>query len=190
VAIVEKLNPKKVLKVSDKTDIYLRLTSLDDALTLYDIVHENREHLKPYQRWARNATPESIEAAIQEAIENTAKGTWLQYRIMLRHEAASDKIIGTLTFYDHDEASRIVKLGYWLTKEYEGRGYVSTAVKSLLQYGFEHWNLNKVLLEIAPGNERSVKVAQRLGAKSTARFTEEKIDGQVYKRRVWEVLKP
>jgi len=187
VVTVEQLKPKKRLSVSEKTDIYLQLTSLDDALTLYDVVHKDRKHLERYQRWARNATPKSIKAAIQESIDNTAKGTWLQYRIMLREQSTPDKIIGTLTFYDHDAASQTVKLGYWLTKDYEGNGYVSTALKRLLRYGFEYWSLGKVLLEITPGNERSIKVAQRLGAQPTKKFTDEEIDNKVYKRRVWEI---
>lgn len=186
---VEQLKPKKLLSVNEKTDIYLRMTSLDDALTLYDVIHKDRKHLEQYQRWARNATPKSIKDAIQESIENTAKGVGLQYRIMLRDESALDKIIGTLTFYDHDAASRVVKLGYWLSKDHEGNGYVSTSLKTLLQYGFEYWSLSKVLLEITPGNERSERVARRLGAKPTKRFTDEEVDSKVYKRRVWEIPK-
>lgn len=54
-------------------------------------------------------------------------------------------------------------IGYKLAKVYEGKGYMSEAVGEVVRFLFEDINMHRIEINILPKNERSIKVAERLG---------------------------
>lgn len=52
------------------------------------------------------------------------------------------------------------EIGYILKKEYWHRGYARECVEALLEYSFNVLHLDRVLFEIRPENEASLKVAE------------------------------
>ncbi|WP_338447984.1 GNAT family protein [Niallia oryzisoli] len=75
----------------------------------------------------------------------------------------NDEIIGSCGFnyFDYDNAK--AEVGYDLGKEYWGRGFASEVVMTLLRYGFQELHLNRIEAKVAPKNERSIKLLERLG---------------------------
>lgn len=175
------------LTVSSCTDIYLRLLALEDADELYELIDADREHLQTFQRWTRDVTRESLTKTISDNLEKAAADEWLQYRIMFR-ESSGDRIIGNITFYNHDAVHNVANLGYWIAQPYEGKGYVYAAAQTALAYAFKEWGVRKVVLVIDAENERSEHLAEKLGAKLTDRLEREEIHGQTYNDRVWEIV--
>ena len=55
------------------------------------------------------------------------------------------------------------ELAYIISEEYEGRGIMSEAVKTLIRFGFSELLLSKLFLRILTDNEKSIKVAVRCG---------------------------
>lgn len=172
------------LAVDDNTPIYLRLTRIEDAEELAQLVEVNRNFLKEYQPWALSYTAEKSQEKIAGVIQKIANGEWLQYRIVNKD---TNKIIGTLTFYDHDLVKRIAKLGYWLAEDMQGKGFAFSGAKRLLLYGFEEWNLEHVVLEIQDTNERSIHLAQKLGAKRTETVSKNRMHGIEAEYRQWVI---
>lgn len=53
-------------------------------------------------------------------------------------------------------------IGYWVNKNYEGKGYASEAATILMKYG-EMLNIDCFLAHVDPANEKSAKLVKRLG---------------------------
>jgi len=64
-----------------------------------------------------------------------------------------------------DPKNDIGELGYWIRKEEWNKGYCTEAGKSIIQFGFEHLNLNKIYADHIVRNPASGKVLQKLGFK-------------------------
>lgn len=68
--------------------------------------------------------------------------------------------IGVGVDYDNE----IVKnLGYWLGKKYEGNGYMSRAVKLMVDFSFNILNVRKIEAGVFEGNIGSAKVLSKNG---------------------------
>ncbi len=172
------------LEVPDKPDIYLRLAKLDDAESLYTAVDADREHLSTYQKWAIDSTLESTRQHVAENMTGQAKDEYLAFRIV---EKTNNKIIGGIGFRDRDIEAKSCQAGYWLSKEYEGKGYALASFGEAFNCVFRVWELTKIVLEIAPGNKRSEQLAIRLGAEPTDEYNMGSIPGHPFKHRVWQV---
>ena len=57
----------------------------------------------------------------------------------------------------------MAEIGYWLSKDYNGRGIMTRAVKALESFGFETFNLNRIGITADSENLKSCAVAERAG---------------------------
>ena len=93
------------------------------------------------------------------------------------YEKASGKIVGVLQkkfLYDSDET---VLLGYALSPESRGKGYMTEVVKAECAKLFEFPSATRILLKIHPENEKSIGVATRCGFKRVDPVTDGKESG-------------
>lgn len=58
-----------------------------------------------------------------------------------------------------------VELGWLLAREHWGNGYATEAAIALRDYGFKELKFERLISLIAHGNDASVKVAERIGAR-------------------------
>jgi ribosomal-protein-serine acetyltransferase len=61
--------------------------------------------------------------------------------------------------------NRCARVGYWLAKSKMGNGYMTAAVKALIEEGFQQLELNRIQARVATGNYPSQAVSERLGLK-------------------------
>ena len=59
--------------------------------------------------------------------------------------------------------NRRVEIGYWLGREYEGRGIMTDACRAVITHLFRELELHRVEIRCAVGNLRSAAIAKRLG---------------------------
>ena len=73
-------------------------------------------------------------------------------------------------------------LGYWLDESHWGKGYMTEAVQSVLDYGFNTLQLNLITANCYPHNERSQQVLKRHGFiyEGTLHQAELTYDGHLY----------
>ena len=83
-------------------------------------------------------------------------------------------------------------LGYWLDESHWGKGYMTEAVQSVLDYGFNTLQLNLITANCYPHNERSQKVLKRHGFiyEGTLHQAELTYDGPLYDHQCYDLAKP
>ncbi|WEG12590.1 GNAT family N-acetyltransferase [Pullulanibacillus sp. KACC 23026] len=80
------------------------------------------------------------------------------------YQKESNEIIGTITIRI-DKNNNKGELGYWMGRNYWGKGYASEAVRALIFFGFNELNLNKICASALSKNKASIKVLEKNGLK-------------------------
>jgi len=82
----------------------------------------------------------------------------------------NDEMIGTCSLNDVDNIRRIATLGIFIGEdENRSKGYGTEALKLLLDYGFNYFNLNNIMLTVYSFNERAIKAYKKAGFKEFGR---------------------
>ena len=97
---------------------------------------------------------------IAKDIDALATGKYLGLGIVRRDDQA---LIGECSLFNWSQQSRRAELGYALSLDAWGHGYIGEALQALLAYGFSQMQLNRVEADIDPRNIASAKTLQRLG---------------------------
>lgn len=85
------------------------------------------------------------------------------FRFALR-DKRSGRFIGMIGLHPVNE-HRKAEVGYWLGKEFHGRGYAGEALMAVLRFGFETLDLNKIFATHFTQNPASGKVMEKAGMK-------------------------
>ena len=109
--------------------------------------------------------PVDIEAAKEELeqyiLKPWSEGTGLRWGIELKDEP---KLIGSAGFYKWEaDPHRKAEIGYDLNPVHWGKGIMREALEAIIDYGFVEMNLNRISLLVISSNERSLRLAHRLG---------------------------
>lgn len=83
-------------------------------------------------------------------------------------------------------------LGYWLDENHWGKGYMTEAVKAVIDYGFNTLKLSLITANCYPHNERSQQVLKRHGFvyEGTLHQAELTYDGHLYDHQCYYLIKP
>jgi ribosomal-protein-serine acetyltransferase len=138
---------------------HLRHVTPRDADPLFDVTMANRAHLAPWMPWAVGRLhPDGQRAFLREAVRQHATGNGFQCAVL-----DGGRIVGSVGFHRIDRVHGATSIGYWLAEDAQGKGTMTSAVRTLIDHAFDVWDLHRVVIEAAPGNVRSRAVAQRLG---------------------------
>ncbi len=64
--------------------------------------------------------------------------------------------------------SNNAELGYWLAEPYWGKGITTEAIKKIVSYGFEHFDVNRIFARPFGRNAASKRVLEKAGFKHEA----------------------
>lgn len=141
-------------------DTYAELRLLEDrfAPELFALTEKNRPRLRVWMPWVDGTRRvEDSREFSRQARERFAAGTAVEAGIWLGGKLAG--VIGvTMT-----NGGPIAELGYWVGADYEGKGLVTRASRSLLQHTFLTLGIDRVFIRVAVDNVRGQAVPQRLG---------------------------
>lgn len=123
--------------------------------------NDNREFLKEHVDEASNVhTLEDAENRISELVnfwlnqEHYVMGIWFK---------ETKTFIGNIWIQPDKWENPSFNLGYYLDKGYTGKGLATEAAKRAVQFIFEDLQATKIRLFTRDTNERSYKLAERLG---------------------------
>ncbi len=87
--------------------------------------------------------------------------TAITYAITLK---GSEELIGAISLMIN-KVHKKAELAYWIGVDYWGNGYCSEASKTLIKYGFDELNLNRIFALSMDSNVGSYKVMEKIGMK-------------------------
>jgi ribosomal-protein-serine acetyltransferase len=146
-----------VLKIDD--DIALKMLEADDAEKLFRLVDNNRIYLREWLPWVdMNKGMEDSLLFIKTAAEQYNQNLGFQCGILYR-----DRLAGIIGFHRIDWMNRNVEIGYWIGEKFQGNGIIARACRTMVDYAFFGYSLNRVQIRCATGNKRSRAVIERLG---------------------------
>lgn len=143
--------------------ISYRLLEEGDYTDLFIVIDSQREYLG---EWL-NFIPHTIKAEdTQHFVKNDiADDTTLTYAVLCDNLPK-----GLSGLKNIDNLNKKAEIGYWLSKDLQGSGVMTNAVKMLLNIAFGELGLNRVMIKAAVENKKSRTLAKRLG------FTHEGIE--------------
>jgi ribosomal-protein-serine acetyltransferase len=145
------------LRIDD--DIILKSLEPEDAETLFALTDRNRSYLRQWLPWVdTNTTEEHSRLFILSAQEQQNMNFGFQCGIWFR-----DHLSGIIGFHGVDWMNKSTEIGYWIGEEFQGRGIVTNACRSLVHYAFSEYRLNRVQIRCATGNKKSIALIERLG---------------------------
>ena len=149
--------PARLLHVQNGLD--LQLVGEDDAAELFTVVDSNREYLREWLPWLdATRSVEDEKAFISNSLEEYQKREGGFYTIRLE-----GRIIGTINLNWIDWGNKAAGVGYWLSKNQTGNGYVTKSCIRLMEHCFDDLSLHRFVLEAAVDNIPSCDIAGRIG---------------------------
>ncbi|MCC6849701.1 MAG: GNAT family N-acetyltransferase [Deltaproteobacteria bacterium] len=150
--------PFERVDLSDR-ELWLRPLLAADASALFRLIDAERGRLGRWLPWVEETRTERDSARfIADATEERRRR-----RSLVLATCVEGVIVGTIGLHYVEWFDRSAELGYWIASGSEGRGLVTRAARALLTFAFGTVGLHRVVVRCAVGNERSARVAERLG---------------------------
>lgn len=137
----------------------LKLRHIEDAEVVFALTDKNREHLRPWFPWVDSTlTPEDTKKFLEGELEKFEKKVAVDLGVW--YEGAW---VGSMGFHTINVANEWGEIGYWIAKEYEGKGIMTQCVKAMITYGFHDLNLHRIQIKCDANNTKSKAIPERLG---------------------------
>ena len=78
-------------------------------------------------------------------------------------EKDKDEVIGCIDLCDIDWEDKKAETGYWISREFRGKGYMTEAVNLILLFGFKELKLHKIYARVFKNNHASMEVLKNNG---------------------------
>jgi ribosomal-protein-serine acetyltransferase len=146
--------------------LILEPTRESHAPGLWTAVSASVDELAPWMGWA--VEPHRHETLDFAVSADQSWGTSLFNFTIL----CSEEIIGSIGLDHFDEATISSSLGYWLRTDHVGRGLMTEAVASVVDFAFSHLTLHRIWLHAGVDNLDSIRVAEKAGFRREGRLRE------------------
>jgi len=143
----------------------------------YDLIDRNREHIcKTFPVTLRGCIDlESTKNFISQAIDNQI---WTENYYFYVRDSKSNNLIGYVVVKNINTDIAKCELGYFVDKDFEGRGIISASVTHALNYCFGPLQMNKITICTSLINAASQRVATKHGFIQEGILREEFMNGQ------------
>src|SRR5699024_9029681 len=139
-------------------DSELRLLESRHAENLFWLTDKSRNYLREWLSWV-DFTKEVSNS--QEFIEGTLKqfgnNNGFQAGIWYKGELA-----GVIGLHGISWANNSTSIGYWLGEDFQGKGLITLACRSVIDYCFNDLKLKRIEIRVATENHKSQAIPERL----------------------------
>lgn len=156
--------------------LILRHVESNDATAVHEAVAASYPELNRWMDWAK--TPYGIKDAevyCKDAQRRFEEGADCPTLIVLKEV---DKVIGGAGLHVKSEDVPSFEIGYWLSTEYTGHGFVTEAGHALTTFAFQELGAKRVQIRLDEKNKKSSAVAKRLGFVHEATFRHDRRDNR------------
>ncbi len=152
----------------DVEDIFKDLPVLETDRTILRKIEKNDvqdifaycsdEEVSKYTTWDTHQKIEDTENFVHFVCDRYSKGQLSPWGIQNKTKG---KIIGTCDFVNWNSDHCRAEIGYALSREYWGQGYMTECVKKLIEFGFMNMNLVRIEARCLLGNIGSSRVMEK-----------------------------
>lgn len=151
-------------------NIELRAPRFSDRAQWNRVRAENKEWLSP---WEASLPQTPVGAPASEFL--TKRPSFYSMVRALNHEAHAGRSYSFMIWHGKNFVGQITlggviygalrggHIGYWIDKNYAGRGFTTEAVKAVTSYAFDALGLHRIEINIRPENAASIRVAEKAG---------------------------
>jgi ribosomal-protein-alanine N-acetyltransferase len=157
---------------------------MDDIEFIYELFSRSETN-----KYSEDPDVKSMEEAVElykKYLEPSDKG---RFRVLI--ESLEGEPLGTIGIYLYSESHKRAELGYDLMKEHWGNGYITEAVKTIMDYGFNTLGLVRIEATVDSENSASMRVLEKNGFEHEGtrrkRFYH---DGRWHDEELYSFLKP
>ncbi|MBR9681076.1 MAG: GNAT family N-acetyltransferase [Candidatus Altiarchaeota archaeon] len=156
--------------------LQIRPLEFSDADDIY-----KHARFREVSKWTTNIPypypKDGAKAFIKESKKKLKDCTDYYFSIVLREK---NEVIGIISLSYFDQNDQHATLGYWLSKDYWGKGIMTEATKLMLEFAFMGLKLHKVKSNVFAPNTASMNVLKKSGFKKEGVARDE-----TYKYREW-----
>ena len=158
-AILTEKDPVQPQPLISSSGVSIIPVAVEHASALASLVQNNVEHLKVFlPAVAELCSLEKARDHLCYAVERASAGEIYEWHLFVE-----ESLCGSVRLKDIDRVDRKAKIGYFIDSRFAGRGTISSAVSTVLEFCFGPLDLNRIELRCAIGNLPSKRVAERLG---------------------------
>lgn len=162
-------------------NVTLRAPRAADYAAWRALRKESRDFLKPFEpRWTdADLSHRVYNTRLKRGRDEAKAGTDYSFLIFVR-EGERELLVGGLTLSNiRRRAAQFVTLGYWMGRDYAGRGLMTEAVGAVIPFVFDTLALHRIQAAFLPSNIASRRVLEKNGFKEEG-FAENylQIDGK------------
>ena len=164
----------------------LRLLEERHAPAVFRVVNRERAHLREWLPWVdATRTEDDSLSFIRSALEQYASNHGFTAGIW-----NGERLAGTVGLHRIDWLNRRVEIGYWLAREFQGRGVMTEACRAVVTHLLCDLDLNRVEIRCAVGNQKSAAIPRRLGFTLDGRLRDAQlVNGRHHDLLVFGMLK-
>lgn len=143
--------------------LLLRPPTPDDAPLHAEAARESWREVSAWLSWCHEGyTADESAAWIEGTMEGRKRGEVFEWLIF---ERRSDRFLGGCSLRPIAPHTRVANCGYWLRTSESGRGFMTRAVRMVLDFGFKDLGLQRIEIVMQPENVASRRVAEKVGAR-------------------------
>ncbi|MDQ0268193.1 GNAT family N-acetyltransferase [Cytobacillus purgationiresistens] len=126
---------------------------------LFSFIDENRIHLRKWLSWVdKREKADDLDPVIRVWLQKYADNNGFDAGVRV-----NGQLVGMIGLHQIDWKNRTTSVGYLLGEEAQGKGVITRALSSLNDYLFDQMDLNRVEIQCAASNHKSMAVPERLG---------------------------
>ena len=167
-------------------EIALKPAEPANAAALYALIESSRSYLATWLPWVMySISAKQTEQFIRQTTSKKNRLEQVVYVIWYKNQ-----ITGLIDLHFIDTFNRKAYIGYWLGQSWQGRGIMTRACRSLIDMAFDFYDLNRIVIRCAEGNDKSSAIPLRLGfAYEGTERQSEWLNGRFVNLRVYSILK-
>ena len=140
----------------------LRPFQIADAVQVFEAVRESLTELKPWMSWAYDGYSQpDADDFVKITRAGWEKNSLFAFAIA---DAKTGEILGGVSLSHIHPVYHLCNVGYWVRTSRHGKGIAGCAALLAARYGFEHGGIIRAEIVMAIGNEKSRRVAEKIGA--------------------------
>ncbi|MEG4217409.1 GNAT family protein [Microcoleus sp. Pol14C6] len=138
--------------------LLLRKITLNDASDMFE--YACNPEVSKYTMWSTHTSLEDTKYFLKSITKMYKRRELVDWGIVHK---ADKKFIGTCGFVEWSMTHSRAEIGYALSRNYWGEGYMSEAVNAVIEFGFREMLLNRILARCEVSNIASARVMEKVG---------------------------